>query len=189
MIEPLIIFIAQLLYVPVLTMRTILAVKGLKKQASSIGIMEALIYVVAIGLVFSDLNNYLNMAAYVLGFAIGIYIGGTIEEKLAIGFVTIEANIARENEELLQHLRETGFSISTSKVEGMNSIRNLLHCTARRDRETEFYNIVTNYEPNAFVASYELKNFKGGYITKVVKNKYNRHFKRSKSQEEVKGEG
>lgn len=174
MIQPFIIFFAQLLYVPILTMRTILAVKGLKKQASSIGILEGCIYVVAIGLVFSDLSNYVNMAAYVAGFAIGIYLGGTIEEKLAIGYVTMEANIPNINVHLTSKLRKSGFSVSTSEVEGMNSVRYLLHCTARRDREKEFYNIIYDYEPSAFVASYELRKFKGGYIKKGVKRR--KHF-------------
>lgn len=171
MLEALIIFIAQLLYVPVFTMRTILLVKGLKKQASAIGMLEGLIYVLAIGLVFSDLSNYMNMISYAVGFGAGLYLGGMLEEKLAIGYVTIEANIPNKNLELVSKLRETGFSVSTDEVEGMNSIRYLLFCTARRDRESEFYKLICEYEPTAFVASYEPRNFRGGYITKGMKKR------------------
>ncbi len=142
----------------------------MKEKAAAMGMLEGVIYVVALGIVFSDLSNYLNMAAYALGFGVGVYIGQIIEQKLAIGFVSIEVNIMNKNEELITHLRNEGFSVSTSEVEGMNNARRYrLDCTARRDREPEFIQIVSNYEPSAFIVSYEPRNFKGGYITKAMK--------------------
>ncbi|WNF38976.1 DUF2179 domain-containing protein [Bacillaceae bacterium IKA-2] len=191
MIQALIILIAQLLYVPILTMRTILVVKGLKKQASIMGVLEGFIYVLAIGLVFSDLSNYMNMVAYAVGFGLGVYLGGMLEEKLAIGYVTIEANIPNKNLALVSKLREVGFSVSTDEVEGMNSTRYLFFCTARRDRESEFYDLICEYEPTAFVASYEPRNFRGGYITKGMKKRTEVFFKKRKQlvKEESKSEG
>ena len=170
MLQALIIFIAQLLFVPVLTLRTITMVKGMKEKAAALGMLEGVIYVIALGIVFSDLSNYLNMASYALGFGVGIYIGQIIEQKLAIGYVSIEVNIMNKNEELTSHLRDEGFSVSTAEVEGMNQARRYrLDCTARRDREAEFIKIVSTYEPSAFIVSYEPRNFKGGYITKAMK--------------------
>ncbi|OIJ15628.1 hypothetical protein BKP35_01140 [Anaerobacillus arseniciselenatis] len=171
MLQPMMIFFAQLLLVPILTMRTILVVKGMKKQACGIGMLEGFIYVFAIGLVFSDLSNYMNIIAYAAGFGTGVYLGGTLEEKLAIGYVTVEANVERYNDDLLNKLRDVGFSVSTNEVKGMNSVRYLLYCTARRDRENEFYKIIYKYEPTAFVVSYEPRKFEGGYITKSLKNR------------------
>lgn len=184
MLTALIIFIAQLVLVPVLTLRTILAVKGMKKEASAMGMLEGLIYVGALGIVFSDLSNYLNMIAYALGFGIGVYIGGVLEEKLAIGYVTVEANIPERNNPLINRLREVGFSVSTSEVEGWNSLRYRLDCTARRDRERELYKIISDYEPHAFVASYEPRNFKGGYITKAMKKRRELFLKKKKKKVE-----
>lgn len=170
MLQALIIFVAQLIYVPVFTLRTIMMVKGMKEKAAVLGMLEGIIYVVALGIVFSDLSNYLNMVAYALGFGIGLYIGQIIEQKLAIGYVSIEVNIMNRNEELTAHLRSEGFSVSTSEVEGMNQARRYrLDCTARRDREQEFIKIVSSHEPSAFIVSYEPRSFKGGYITKAMR--------------------
>lgn len=182
-LQALIIFAAQLIFVPVLTLRTILAVKGMKKEASALGMLEGFIYVGALGLVFSDLSNYMNMVAYALGFGTGVYIGGLLEEKLAIGYVTIEANIPEKNTPLISKLREYGFSVSTSEVEGMNSLRYRLDCTARRDREKEFYKVLSEYEPTAFVATYEPRSFKGGYITKAMKKRSELFFKKKKRKQ------
>ena len=182
MLQALIIFIAQLLFVPVLTLRTIMMVKGMKEKAAAMGMLEGVIYVIALGIVFSDLSNYWNMAAYALGFGIGLYIGQIIEQKLAIGYVTIEVNIMQKNESLTARLREVGFSVSTAEVEGMNEARRYrLDCTARRDREKEFINIVSASEPSAFIVSYEPRNFKGGYITKAMKKRKEK-FLRSKAK-------
>ncbi|MCL7746859.1 DUF2179 domain-containing protein [Halalkalibacter alkaliphilus] len=179
MLQALIIFIAQLLFVPVLTLRTIMMVKGMKEKAAVLGILEGLIYVVALGIVFSDLSNYLNMAAYAIGFGVGVYLGQLIEQKLAIGYVSIEVNIMNKNEKLTRDLRDEGFSVSMSEVEGMNHARRFrLDCTARRDREEEFMKIVSTYEPNAFIISYEPRNFKGGYITKAMKKRKEKRDKR-----------
>ncbi|PPA69330.1 DUF2179 domain-containing protein [Jeotgalibacillus proteolyticus] len=179
MLNALIIFVAQLIFVPVLTLRTITMVKGMKEKAAALGILEGFIYVIALGIVFSDLSNYLNMVAYALGFGIGLYLGQILEQKLAIGFVSIEVNITSKNEELIKNLREEGFSVSTSEVEGMHQARRYrLDCTARRDREKEFITIVSTHEPSAFIVSYEPRNFKGGYITKAMrKNRKNKESK------------
>ncbi|MCK0473793.1 DUF2179 domain-containing protein [Halalkalibacter sp. APA_J-10(15)] len=182
MLQAIVIFIAQLLFVPVLTLRTIMMVKGMKEKAAALGILEGFIYVIALGIVFSDLSNYLNMSSYAIGFGVGLYIGQIIEQKLAIGYVTIEVNIMNKNEELTKHLRDEGFSVSSAEVEGMNNARRYrLDCTARRDREEEFIKIVSTYEPSAFVVSYEPRNFRGGYITKAMK-------KRRKQKEAIKAQ-
>ncbi|WP_392454363.1 DUF2179 domain-containing protein [Chryseomicrobium aureum] len=181
MLDAVIIFIAQLIYVPILTLRTIMMVKGMKAKAASFGILEGIIYVVALGIVFSDLSNYMNMVSYALGFGIGIYLGQILEQRLAIGFVSLEVNVMNKNEEMIDRLRSEGFSVSTSEVEGMNEARRYrLDCTARRDREQEFIRIVSDYEPNAFIVSYEPRNFKGGYITKSMKR--NRKLAKEKQQ-------
>jgi uncharacterized protein YebE (UPF0316 family) len=118
------------------------------------------------------------MAAYAIGFGVGLYIGQMIEQKLAIGYVSIEVNILNKNDQLTDRLREVGFSVSTAEVEGMNEAKRYrLDCTARRDREQEFIKIVSSYEPSAFIVSYEPRNFKGGYITKAMKKRKEKFFK------------
>ncbi len=183
--QPLIIFLAQLLYVPIFTMRTIMLVKGMKERAAMFGVLEGLVFVGAVGLVLSDLSNFANMGAYALGFGAGLYLGAMIEEKLAIGYVTIEANIPTQNKELIDKLREVGFSVSSSTVQGINTPRFRLDCTARRDREKEFYELVTSYEPYAFIASYEPKSFKGGYITKAMKKRREKFLKKKQRNESI----
>ena len=101
-------------------LRTTFVVKGKKVQASLFAFLEAIIYIVSLGIVFSDLKNFLNIGSYILGYGIGVYIGGRIEEKLAIGYRSIHVNLTNYNEDLINKLRELRFGVTTYEGEGIN---------------------------------------------------------------------
>lgn len=170
MINSLTIFILQLIYVPLLTLRTTFVVKGKKTQASLFAFLEAIIYIISLGIVFSDLSNFLNIGAYILGYGIGIYIGGILEEKLAIGYRTIHVNLTNYNQKLIDQLRSLHFGVTTYNGEGINKeIRYRLEIVSNRSRENEVISIIQSFEKNAFIVSYEPTQFKGGYITKQLR--------------------
>ncbi|TGY41882.1 DUF2179 domain-containing protein [Clostridium sartagoforme] len=170
MINALAIFILQLIYVPLLTLRTTFVVKGKKVQASLFAFLEAIIYIVSLGIVFSDLKNFLNIGSYILGYGIGVYIGGKIEEKLAIGYRSIHVNLTNYNEDLINKLRELRFGVTTYEGEGINKEKRYkLEIVSHRSRENEVISLIQSFEKNAFIVSYEPTQFRGGYITKQLK--------------------
>lgn len=170
MTNALAIFILQLIYVPLLTLRTTFVVKGKKLQASMFAFLEGIIYIVSLGIVFSDLKNFLNIGSYILGYGIGIYLGGVIEEKLAIGYRSIHVNLTDYNEDLVKTLRELKFGVTTYEGEGMNKEKRYkLEIVSHRRRETEVISLIQSFEKTAFIVSYEPTQFKGGYITKQLK--------------------
>lgn len=170
MINSLAIFMLQLIYVPLLTLRTTFVVKGKKLQASMFAFLEAIIYIVSLGIVFSDLKNFLNIGAYILGYSIGIYIGGKVEEKLAIGYRSIHVNLREYNQELVNKLREFKFGVTSYEGEGINKEKRYkLEIVSHRNRENEVISLIQSFEKNAFIVSYEPTQFKGGYITKQFK--------------------
>lgn len=171
LLQPLFIFGAQLLYVPLVVLRTLMMVKGEKERSALFATLEGAVHVISLSIVFSDLSNHLNMVAYSIGFGIGMYLGSLLEERLAIGYVSLQVNTLKNNKKLVNELRKEGFSVAISAVEGIDSLRFRLDCTARRDRETEFMNMVTAHEPDAFIVSFEPRHFKGGYIKKKTRKR------------------
>lgn len=170
MINALAILVLQLIYVPLLTLRTTFVVKGKKVQASLFAFLEAIIYIVSLGIVFSDLKNLLNIGSYILGYGIGVYIGGRIEEKLAIGYRSIHVNLTNYNESLINKLRELRFGVTTYEGEGINKEKRYkLEIVSHRSRENEVISLIQSLEKNAFIVSYEPTQFRGGYITKQLK--------------------
>lgn len=163
-----------MIYVPLLTLRTTFIVKGKKTQAALFAFLEGIIYIISLGLVFSDLSNFYNVGAYVLGYSGGIYLGGIIEEKLAIGYRCIHVNLKNENNNLTDKLRELKFGVTTYVGEGMNhEKRYRIEIVAHRNREYEVINLVKSIEKDAFIISYEPTQFKGGYIMKQIKRSWN----------------
>lgn len=183
LLQALLIFVLQLIYVPVLTIRTILLVKNQTKSAAGVGLLEAIIYIVSLIFVFQDLSNIYNIIAYVVGFSVGLLLGGSLERKLAIGYITYQANILIKNMELVNALRTAGFGVTVFEGEGINTARFRLDIVAKRSREKELLQIIDQYEPKAFLLSYELRSFKGGYLTKSMKKRAVSFFKKKQAHE------
>ncbi|AGK52080.1 DUF2179 domain-containing protein [Bacillus sp. 1NLA3E] len=170
MLNILLIFALQLLYVPVLTLRTIFLVKNMSVAASSFGVLEALIYVFGLSLIFSDHQSIAEMVVYAVGFGVGLYIGTRIENKLAIGYTCVFITLQDMNEELLILLRERGFGVTVFKGMGRDGKRYRLEILSKRNRENELMTLIEEHEQNAFIISYEPRRFKGGFLAKFEKN-------------------
>lgn len=167
MINVLLIFILQIIYVPLLTLRTTFVVKGKKVQASFFALMEAIIYIVSLGIVFSDLTNIYNIVSYIIGYALGIYIGGCVEEKLALGYRCVQVNLLKSDEGLVSYLRSINFGVTTFIGEGRNGAKRYrLEIVSHRSREQELISLIKKASPESFIVSYEPTQFKGGYIIK-----------------------
>mgnify|MGYP003409523617 CR=1 FL=1 len=163
MTEILLILLLQLIYVPLLTLRTIFLVKSLTTLAAIIGMLEMLIYVFGLSLVFSGDQSLLAMLVYAIGFGLGIVLGTKIEKKLAIGYIHITVNTLERNEHLLIAIRDKGFAITTYIGEGRDSSRFKYEILTKRNREKELIKLIQQYESNPFIVVYEPKSFLGGY--------------------------
>lgn len=169
--ELLIILLLQLIYVPLLTLRTIFLVRNITLLASIIGICEVLIYVFGLSLVFSGGKSIIAMVVYAVGFGLGILCGTKIEKKLALGYILVTLNIQTKNNELINLLRNNGFGVTLYTGEGKDGYRYKLDILTKRNRERELIAIVEKLEPKAFIISYEPRFFKGGFLLDRIKNR------------------
>ncbi|MBF8984726.1 DUF2179 domain-containing protein [Lutibacter sp. B2] len=167
----LLIIIIQLLYVPMLTLRTICMVKNLKLFTAIFGFAESLIYIFGLAIVLSGEQKAIEMIVYSFGFAMGLVVGIYVEQKLAIGFLSIQVNINHMNTDLIDILRNQGFGVTVYSVEGKLGERKKLDILTKRKRESELIKLVYQYEPEAFIIAYEPKMFRGGYLTEMMKKR------------------
>lgn len=163
------ILVLQLVYVPILTLRTIFLVKNMTTIAAFLGFLEALIYVFGLSLVFSGDQGPLGMFIYALGFGLGILVGGAVENKLAIGYNSFSVNLMNKNIDLIDCLRNKGFGVTVYEGEGRDSKRYKLDILTARNREEELLELIEDHEPSAFIVSYEPRRFKGGFLVKTMK--------------------
>lgn len=167
--EIILILLLQLIYVPVFTLRTIFLVKNMILIAAFLGVMESLIYVFGLSIVFSGEQEPITLVVYALGFGIGMLVGGAIENKLAIGYNNIVVNLMEKNMSLINYLRDEGFGVTLYEGEGRDSKRYRLDILTKRSREDELIQIVEDYEPKAFIISYEARRFRGGFLVNSMK--------------------
>ncbi|MBK5253363.1 MAG: DUF2179 domain-containing protein [Peptostreptococcaceae bacterium] len=163
----------QLLYVPMLTLRTISMVKNLKLFTALFGFLETLMYIFGLAIVLSGEKSILEMIVYAAGFSMGLVVGIYIEQKLAIGYLCLNVNINQSNEEMVSVLRVQGYGVTVYEGEGKNGKRKSLEILTKRKCENDLIKLIHFYEPAAFIVAYEPKTFKGGYLTTIMKKQTN----------------
>lgn len=161
--------VLQLLYVPMLALRTISMVKKLSLLTAVFGFLESIIYVFGLAIVLTGEQSLLQMLVYALGFSLGLIVGIQIENKIAIGYTSILVNIKEMNQAFIDAIRECGFGVTVFQGEGKDSPRYRLDILTKRTRENELLALIEKYEPSAFVLSYEPTRFKGGYMEMMMK--------------------
>ena len=66
----LLIILIQLIYVPLLTLRTITMVKNLKMLTALFGFLEALVYIFGLAMVLSGDQDIVEMVVYAFGYSL-----------------------------------------------------------------------------------------------------------------------
>lgn len=171
--EIVLILILQLCYVPMLALRTICMVKKLTLLTAFFGFLEAIVYVFGLALVLSGDQTTLAMVVYALGFSLGLIVGIAIENKIAIGFRSVQVNIKTKNMHLIDGLRSMGYGVTVFEGEGREGSRYMLDILTKRSHEKELFELINQNEPTAFVIAYEPTRFKGGFIEQMMKSQVN----------------
>lgn len=165
----LIIFFIQIVYVSAFTLRMILTMKGQKYVAAAISTMEVTIYVLGLNLVLQYLNQALSLIVYALGYALGILVGAWLEEKIALGYVTVKVISNNPSSELAMALRDKGYGVTSWIGNGRDGERLVMEILAKRKNEEKLFSTILSIDPKAFVITLEPKTFHGGFWTKSIR--------------------
>ncbi|WP_166238280.1 DUF2179 domain-containing protein [Paenibacillus turpanensis] len=156
-------------YVSIFTLRMIFVIKGKKLLASGLSMVEVFIYLMGLTIVLDNLDNPINVAAYCLGFGIGVLLGGKVEEWLALGYATVQVIIDEFQADLPVKLRELGYGVTSWLADGKDGRRLVMQVLVKRSNEAQLYRHLELLAPKAFVISYEPKSFKGGFWVKRIR--------------------
>lgn len=147
---PLLIFVARIGDVSINTLRIMFMMNGKKNIVPILGFFEAMIWLLAIGQIFQNVDNPLSYIAYAGGFATGTYVGMTLEEKLAIGRVLVRVITPEPLPELLEYMKKRNFRFTNVGGEGRFGKVNLLFTVMKRDILQEFISKVKEVDEKAF---------------------------------------
>ncbi|MFC0331403.1 DUF2179 domain-containing protein [Paenibacillus sepulcri] len=158
----------NVVYVSIFTLRLILVIKGRRGAASLMAMAEVFIYLAGLNLVLQNLSNPINMAAYCLGFGIGVYAGSRIEEYLALGYSVVQVIADSAATGLPNKLRDFGYGVTSWMAEGRDGKRLVMQVLVKRSNEKRLMRSIGMVAPKAFVISHEPRQFKGGFWTKMI---------------------
>ena len=164
-----IIFVINVCYVSFFTIRMILTLKGRRYIAASVGMVEVVIYVIGLGLVLDNLNEIQNLIAYALGFGAGVIVGTKIEDKLALGYITVNVISSNPDIEFTRKLREKGYGVTSWFAYGMEGDRLAMQILTPRKYELKLYETIKEIDPKAFIIAYDPKQIYGGFWVKQVR--------------------
>ena len=157
-ILPILIFLARIVDVTFGTIRIIFVSRGLKWLAPIFGFFEIMIWLFAIGQVFSNLTNITYYVAYAGGFACGNFVGIWIEEKIAIGTLVVQIITRKDGTELIEFLKTGGFGVTSIDAEGATGKVKVIYTIIKRRDLQQVVEIIKRFNPKAFYSIEEVRS-------------------------------
>ena len=145
------------------TLRVLMVMRGKKGIAWVLGFFQSAIFILAISSVLTHLDNPLNVIGYAAGFATGNVFGMWIEERLAIGHVSITIVSPRLGAAIADHLREKGFAVTEIPARGKDGMVSLLSCSVLRKSVDDVRKLVNEVDPQAFITAEDVRPVRRGF--------------------------
>lgn len=144
------------------TFRTIVVFRGYKFLASLIGFFEIIIWLVAASQVLTNLDQWYLALAYASGYAVGNYVGITIEGRFAIGSELVRC-ISFNRDVLADKLREEKYKVVSFDGDmGSEHPVELLLIIEKRKNISELLKLIKYLDNNAVYSISDVKNIYDG---------------------------
>lgn len=165
------IFCAKLTEVTISTIRTVLAVRGMKTIATMLAGIEIAIWLVVASNVLAQIySDPLKGVAYVLAYMAGIFLGLVLEDKLALGLSEIEVIADCETAaQITQDLRAKGYAVTVISCNGRDGEKRILYVKVQRKDLNVTLGLLKKY-PNTFISVNDIRSLtKGNIIRHSIK--------------------
>lgn len=157
------IFTLRVVNVAIDTIRMLSVMRGMRFISFILGVLQSLLFVVALGPVLNNLNNIVLILAYAVGFATGGLLGMVIEERLAFGYVHITVVSSKRGKTIAGHLRKRGHAVTEVDARGKDGQVTLLECVVMRKYMNDVRSIVCESDDAAFITTRDIQPLHRGY--------------------------
>src|SRR5699024_10130433 len=100
---------------------------------------------------------------------IGVIVGSRIEEKLALGYITVNVISSNPDIEFTRKLRDKGYGVTSWFAYGMEGDRLSMQILTPRRYELKLYETIKNLDPKAFIIADEPNQLHGEFGVKQVR--------------------
>lgn len=162
-LQALLIFVLRVIGISLSTVATILTVQGRKLLAVLTGSLSTLIYVVAIAQVVTNLSNLPNLAAYVVGFGVGTWVGMVLEGQMALGFSEVRIISTGNGEAVAAALRAAGFGVTQLEGRGRAGSVSIVDVFVPRRSLAQVLRVAEEADPQAIITVSEARAVQRAY--------------------------
>ena len=162
----LIVCAAKIVEITIQSLKTCMMVKGQRLKAAGLGFVECMIWGLVISTIISTLgDNLFLLLFYCVGYATGLFLGSTIEGKIALGTSNLQLIANDESTKLIiAYLRENerGYTVldGYGSTDKMNMILIVL---PRKDMKRVLREIRKLCDNRVFVVASDVSKYAGGY--------------------------
>lgn len=157
---------AKIVEISIQALKTCMMVKGQRLKAATLGFVECMIWGLVISTIVTTLgDDYLLLIFYCFGYAMGLFLGSTIEGKLAIGTSALELFASDENTKMIiAYLKEHNMGYTVLDGHGSTDKMNMVFIVlARKETQKVLKDIRKICDNKVFVVASEVSKYAGGY--------------------------
>ena len=157
---------AKMLEITIQSLKTCMMVKGQRLKAAGLGCIECTVWGLVISTIIGTLgDNLFLLAFYCVGYATGLFLGSTLESKIALGTSNLQLIANDDNtEKIIEYLKENARGYTVFSGHGSTDKMNMiLIVLPRREALPTLKEIRKLCQNNVFVVASEVSKYAGGY--------------------------
>jgi uncharacterized protein YebE (UPF0316 family) len=162
----LIICAAKIVEISIQSLKTCMMVKGQRLKAAGLGFIECAIWGLVISTIIGTLGDDLFLLLfYCIGYAAGLFLGSTIEGKIALGTSNLEL-IANDDstKKIVEYLKENGRGYTVLDGYGSTEKMNMIFIVlSRKETPKVLKEIRQCCDNKVFVVASDVSKYTGGY--------------------------
>ena len=147
---PLAIFLSRLVDVTLATLRAVFVAKGARNITPIFGFFEVFIWMTIIGQILAQANDFWSYFSYAAGYAVGTYLGLTVENKIGFGFVRLRIFTEKPGHDLVLQLNHENYGATAAIGWGAVASINIVETVVRRICTAKVETLFHDYDANAF---------------------------------------
>lgn len=157
---------AKIIEISIQSLKTCMMVKGQRLKAAGLGFIECMIWGLVISTIIGTLgDNIFLLLFYCVGYATGLFLGSTIESKIALGTSNLEL-IANDDstKKITEYLKEKNKGYTVFEGRGSTDKMNMIFIVIPRKETPKMLKEIRNICDNkVFVVASEVSKYAGGY--------------------------
>ncbi len=157
---------AKIVEISVQSLKTCMMVKGQRAKAAGLGFLECVIWGLVISTIIGTLGeNLFLLLFYCIGYAAGLFIGSTIEGKLALGTSNLQLIAGNESvAKIISYLKDKNYGYTVFEGYGSKDKMNMiLIVLARKEMARVLKDVRRECGGKVFVVASDVSKYDGGH--------------------------